>query len=135
SVAYSERQALEEGSGTGRWANGLSNGGFHPDSPFAAARAADVFHPRFPRYTLMEHDQKRTGVTASLQFKPNDRSELSLDALYSKIDATREEKYIEAISFSRGNANPDPATNPLTGKPHTIVRDGVIDDRGALVYG
>lgn len=135
SVAYSERQALEEGSGTGRWANGPSNGGFSAASPFAAARGANVFHPRFPRYTLMEHDQKRTGVTASLQFKPSDRAEFALDALYSKIDAVRDEKYIEAISFSRGNANPNPATNPLTGKPQTIVRDGVIDGNGALVYG
>ncbi|MEF3082563.1 TonB-dependent receptor [Luteimonas sp. SMYT11W] len=125
SVAYSERQALEEGSGTGRWANGPSNGGFSAASPFAAARGANVFHPRFPRYTLMEHDQKRTGVTASLQFKPTDRTEFSLDGLYSKIDAIRDEKYIEAISFSRSG----------TGKPQTIVRDGVIDDRGALVYG
>ncbi|MCD9098556.1 TonB-dependent receptor [Luteimonas fraxinea] len=140
SVAYSERQALEEGSGTGRWANGPSNANFNAASPFAAARGANVFHPRFPRYTLMEHDQKRTGVTASLQFKPTDRTEFSLDGLYSKIDAIRDEKYIEAISFSRGNAPasnlyPVPALNPLTGKPQTIVRDGVIDGNGALVYG
>src|SRR5690606_34713533 len=120
--------------GTGRWANGPSNGGFSAASPFAAARAADVYHPRFPRYTLMEHDQKRTGVTASFQFKPSDRTQFALDAMYSKIDATRDEKYIEAISFSRNVANPDPATNPLSGKPHTIVRDGVIQN-GALVYG
>lgn len=144
SVAYSERQALEEGSGTGRWANGISNGGFsgcptatNPvnTSPFPGACGTNVFHPRFPRYTLMEHDQKRTGVTASLQFKPNDRSELSLDALYSKIDATREEKYIEAISFSRGDNRVNGVRQPIAGKPATIVRDGVIDDRGALVYG
>ncbi|UNK41875.1 TonB-dependent receptor [Luteimonas sp. S4-F44] len=144
SAAYSERQTLEEGSGTGRWANGPSNGGFNGcptstsptnTSPFPDACRSDVYHPRFPRYTLMEHDQKRTGVTASLQFKPNDRMEFALDGLYSKIDAVRDEKYIEAISFSRGNATPNPATNPLTGKPHTIVRDGVIDGNGALVYG
>ncbi|MDR7194325.1 TonB-dependent receptor [Luteimonas terrae] len=125
SVAYSERQALEEGSGSGRWANGPSNGGFSPDSPYTPALSADTFHPRFPRYTLMEHEQKRTGVTASLQFKPTDRVELSLDGLYSKIDAVRDEKYIEAISFSRSG----------TGKPETIVRDGVVDSNGALVYG
>lgn len=133
SVAYSERQLLEEGSGSGRWANGPSNNGFarcapgaNPAPLFPAACAADVYHPRFPRYTLMEHDQKRTGVTASLQFKPTDRTQFSLDALYSKIDATRDEKYIEAISFSRGASQ--------GGKPQTLVRDGVIEN-GALVYG
>ena len=56
-------------------------------------------------------------MTASLQFKPTDRSEFALDALYSKIDAVRDEKYIEAISFSRSGA----------GKPQTLVRDGVIE--------
>jgi len=125
SVAYTERQTLEEGSGSGRWANGPSNGGFNPASPYTPALSADTFHPRFPRYTLMEHDQKRTGVTASLQFRPTDRMEFSLDGLYSKIDAIRDEKYIEAISFSRSG----------TGKPQTIVRDGAIDSNGALVYG
>lgn len=126
SVAYSERQLLEEGTGSGRWANGTSNNGFNPASPYTPALSADTYHPRFPRYTLMEHDQKRTGVTASLQFKPTDRTQFSLDALYSKIDATRDEKYIEAISFSRGASQ--------GGKPQTIVRDGVVEN-GALVYG
>ena len=126
SVAYSERRALEEGSGSGRWARGTSNNGFNPASTYAPALSADTFHPRFPRYTLMEHDQKRTGVTASLQFKPTDRTQFAFDALYSKIDAVRDEKYIEAISFSRGASQ--------NGKPQTIVRDGVVEN-GALVYG
>ncbi|WP_368564346.1 TonB-dependent receptor [Pseudoxanthomonas sp. UTMC 1351] len=124
SVAYSDRRTLEEGTGSGRWANGTSNGGFNAASPFAAARSVDTYHPRFPRYTLMEHDQQRLGVTAALQFKPTDRTQFSLDALYSKIDAIRDESYIEAISFSRSGA----------GKPQTIVRDGAIENN-ALVYG
>ena len=130
SVAYSERQALEEGSNTGRWANGPSNGNFSAASPFTAARAADVFHPRFPRYVQMEHEQKRLGVTGSLQWKPSDATEISLDALYSKIDATRDEQYIEAISFSRGTST----TPRLVGKPSTIVKNGEIRDN-ALLYG
>ncbi|MCD7098543.1 TonB-dependent receptor [Stenotrophomonas sp. MMGLT7] len=128
SVAYSERQLLEEGSNSGRWANGPSNGGFNPASPFAEAMAEDVFHPRFPRYTLMEHEQKRLGVTGSLQWKPGDATQFSLDGLYSKIDAKRTEKYIEAISFSRGASQ--------GGKPQTIVNDGYVDPAtGALLYG
>jgi TonB-dependent receptor len=130
SVAYSERQALEEGSNTGRWANGPSNGNFSASSPFTAARSATVFHPRFPRYVQMEHNQKRLGMTGTLQWKPSDATEISLDALYSKIDAERDENYIEAISFSRGTS-----TNPrLVGKPNTIVKNGVIENN-ALVYG
>ena len=136
SVAYSERQALEEGSNTGRWANGTSNGGFAASPLFPAARSADVYHPRFPRYVQMEHEQKRLGVTGSLQWKPTDRTEISLDTLYSKIDATRDEHYIEAISFSR---NRDAATGAnrrpdRDGKPVTVVRNGEIRNN-ALVYG
>src|SRR5690606_19996559 len=128
SVAHTKRKALEQGTGTGRWANGTSNGGFNPASTFTDAMSADVFHPRFPRYTWMEHDQDRTGVTASLQFKPGDNTQFSLDGLYSKIDATRREHYIEAISFSRSASQ--------GGKPETIVRDGYIDPAtGALLYG
>ena len=130
SVAYSERQALEEGSNTGRWANGPSNGNFSATSPFTEARSANVYHPRFPRYVQMEHEQKRLGMTGTLQWKPSDATEISLDALYSKIDAERDENYIEAISFSRGTS-----TNPrLVGKPNTIVKNGVIENN-ALVYG
>ncbi len=124
SVAYSERQVLEEGSNTGRWANGTSNGGFNAASPYTEALSADTYHPRFPRYVQMEHQQKRLGITGSLQWKPSDATDISLDALYSKIDAVRDENYIEAISFSRSG----------TGKPQTIVRDGEVRNN-ALVYG
>ncbi len=125
SLAYSERETLDEGTGTVRWSGGTTNGGFNPASPYTPALAADVYAPRFPRYTLMEHDQKRLGVTASLQFKPSSDTLFSLDALYSKIDAERNEKYIEANGLSKTGA---------AGKPQILVRDGVIED-GALVYG
>ena len=81
SVAYSERDTVEEGTGTVRWSSATANGGFNPASPFAEALAADVYAPRFPRYTLMEHDQKRTGVTGALQFKPGDNTLVTLEAL------------------------------------------------------
>ncbi|RZA34809.1 MAG: TonB-dependent receptor [Lysobacteraceae bacterium] len=125
SVAYSERETLDEGTGTVRWSGGTTNGGFNPASPYTPALAANVYAPRFPRYTLQEHDQKRLGVTASLQFKPSTNTLFSLDALYSKIDAERDEKYIEANGLSKTGA---------TGKPQILVRDGVIEN-GALVYG
>lgn len=124
SVAYSERETVEEGTGTVRWAGGNTNGGFSAASPFKDALRSDVYAPRFPRYTLMEHDQKRLGVTGALQFKPSDRTTFSLDALYSKIDAKRDEKYIEANGLSKtGNE----------GKSEILVNDGEVRN-GALVY-
>lgn len=124
SVAYSERETVEEGSGTVRWAGGTTNGGFNAASPFKDALKSDVYAPRFPRYTLMEHDQKRLGVTGALQFKPSDRTTFSLDALYSKIDAKRDEKYIEANGLSKSSND---------GKKEILVTDGEVRN-GALVY-
>ena len=125
SVAYSERKVREEGSNTGRWYSASSNGGFSPSSPFTAGLADGVWHPYFPRYTLLEHDQKRLGVTAALQWKPTDNTEFALDALYSKIDTVRSEKYIEAISFAYSAQ-----------KQNMVLRDGYIDPTsGALLYG
>jgi TonB-dependent receptor len=89
SVAYSERNTVDEGTGTVRWAGGTTNGGFNPASPFTPALRPDVYAPRFPRYTFMEHEQDRLGVTGSLQWRPSDSTEFSFDGLYSKIDATR----------------------------------------------
>jgi len=125
SVAYSERKVREEGSNTGRWYSATSNGGFSPGSPFSAGLADGVWHPYFPRYTLLEHDQKRLGVTGALQWKPSDRTEFALDALYSKIDTTRMENYIEAISFAYAAQ-----------KNNMVLKDGYIDPQsGALLYG
>ncbi|MNU92649.1 catecholate siderophore receptor CirA [compost metagenome] len=124
SVAYSERETVEEGTGTVRWAGGNTNGGFNAASPFKDALRSDVYAPRFPRYTLMEHDQKRLGVTGALQFKPSDRTTFSLDALYSKIDAKRDEKYIEANGLSKSDA---------LGKREIVVNNGEVRN-GALVY-
>ena len=124
SVAYSERKVREEGSNTGRWYSASSNGGFSPSSPFTAGLADGVWHPYFPRYTLLEHDQKRLGVTAALQWKPTDNTEFALDALYSKIDTVRSEKYIEAISFAYSAQ-----------KNNMVLRDGYIDPTSnALTY-
>ena len=126
SVAYTKRNLIEEGHSTVRWDNGTSSGGFSPDSPFADALLPGTFHPRIPRYGVLEHEQERLGVTASLQFEPTDTTLITLDGLYADFDATRGENFLEAVSFSRTGVN---------GKPATIVRDGVVDANGNLVYG
>ncbi|MGQ0802067.1 MAG: TonB-dependent receptor [Pseudomarimonas sp.] len=125
SLAYTDRSLIEQGHSTVRWDNGTSSGGFAASSPFAPARLATTFHPRIPRYGVLEHEQERLGITGSLQFEPSDRTLISIDAMYAGFDANRTENFLEAVSFSRtGN-----------GKPQTIVREGVVDSRGNLVYG
>jgi TonB-dependent receptor len=126
SLAYSDRNIIEEGHSTVRWDRGTSSGGFAPSSPYTPALASTTFHPRIPRYGVLEHDQERLGVTGSLQFQPSDSTLFNFDVMYASFDATRTEDFLEAISFSRTGS---------AGKPATIVRDGFVDGRGNLVYG
>lgn len=64
----------------------------------AAHRAA---HPRIPRYGRISYDRERLGVTGSIQFDVSDRTRLTLDSLYAKLDQTRNEEFLEIISPAR----------------------------------
>ncbi len=125
SVARSERSLIEEGHSTVRWSQSTANGNFATTSPFAPGRLATTFHPRLPRYGVIEHEQERLGATLSLQLKATEDTQVNFDVLYADFDATRGENFLQAQSFSRAG----------NGKPQTIVRDGVVDANGNLVYG
>lgn len=125
SIAQSERDLVEEGHSTVRWSPSTANGNFAASSPFSEARGASVFHPRLPRYGVIEHSQERLGATLALQWQVSDDTLLNLDVLHAKFDATRSENFLQAQSFSRAG----------NGKPQSIVREGAVDGRGNLVYG
>jgi iron complex outermembrane receptor protein len=94
---------------------------------YTAASNANNFHPRLPRYGRLTHDQDRLGLTGAVQFKVKPGTMLTLDLLYSKLDATRQEDFLEAISFSRSAAQ--------GGKPQTSVVKAEYDSVGRLLYG
>lgn len=94
---------------------------------FNTASNAANFHPRLPRYGRLTHDQDRLGVTASVQWAPTDNTTITAEFLYSKLKATRQEDFIQAISFSRNAA--------AGGKPQTSVLAAEYDSNGALLYG
>jgi len=105
SIAYSERSILEEGFSTVRWQDANFNS---VDGAVAGAAAYDaidgdsnVLHPRIPRYGRLTHEQERTGMTGSVQFTPTDHTTVSLDAMYSMFDATREEAFLEVFFRSQ----------------------------------
>ena len=85
------------------------------------------FHPRLPRYGRLTHDQDRLGLTASVQWRPQRGTLLTFDMLYSKLDATRQEDFLQAISFSRSAAQ--------GGKPQMSVIEAQYAPNGALLYG
>lgn len=94
---------------------------------YNTARDAGNFHPRLPRYGRLVHDQDRLGITGSLQFQPTDRTLISADFMFSNLSATREEIFLQAISFSRNAA--------AGGKPQTSVIENEYDANGGLLFG
>jgi iron complex outermembrane recepter protein len=109
SAAYSKTNTLELGNNTVRWAQARfdrvdatncfttqNSGGTYVPSA-ACDRAALSFHPRIPRYGEVAHDRERLGLTGSIQFAPSDATKISIDALYSKYDASREEQWGEVL--------------------------------------
>ncbi|MFN3669802.1 MAG: TonB-dependent receptor [Brevundimonas sp.] len=96
------------------------------NAAYATANQANVFIPRLPRYGRLTHEQERLGVTGSFQFRPAETTTFSLDLLYSKLDATRQEDFLEALSFSRNAA--------AGGQTQIHVLEAEVQDN-ALVYG
>ena len=113
SVAWTPRDIVEEGFSTVRYAGNpvpatgaaqsfTQRNAFQNEAAFPTAGTA--FFPRIPRYGVLTSDQDRIGITGALQFRPSDRTLISLDLLYSKFSGTRREEFLEVISFSRNTA-------------------------------
>jgi len=129
SVAYSDKDSIEEGFSSVRWGPASGDNGFlNPGAlPGGSGAASGLFHPRIPRYGRLVHEQERLGATVSLQWRPSDATTLSLDGLYSKLDSTRQENFLEAWSLSR-NASQG-------GKPQVEIIDAEADpETGELIY-
>ena len=94
---------------------------------YNTASSAGNFVPRLPRYGRLTHEQDRVGLTGSVQFKPEADTLLTFDLLYSQLKATRQEDFLEAISFSRALKD--------GGKPQTSVLSTSYAPNGALQYG
>lgn len=126
SIAYSERDSLEEGFSSVRWGPASADGGFQNGS--VLPNAARTYHPRIPRYGSLEHSQERLGATLSVQARPGNGPTLfTLDMLYSKLDSTRSENFLQAWSLSRGADQ--------GGKPQVDIRSFEIDpSTGEMIY-
>lgn len=131
SLAWSQRDALEEGASTVRWntSNDFSLGapqGFPIVAAPTIAQVNAAFHPRIPRYDIYEHTQERLGATLSLQWQPGPDTEFAFDYLYASFDAERAEIFLEVPGFS--------TSNNAAGSQGMCVSDGAIVGN-SLVYG
>jgi TonB-dependent receptor len=127
SVAYSDRESLEEGASTVRWQNGTGSGaGFGSETTgYTLAQLNAAFRPRIPRYDVYQHEQERLGITGALQWRPSNATEVTLSALYANFEGTRSESFLQAPVFS---------TNGASGIGGVSVTDAVIQGN-SLVYG
>jgi TonB-dependent receptor len=101
SAAYSKRTVYQEGYSSVRWTSPFANGDSWdvshlttvtgtPDPSCGAANPVDcLWAPRLPRADFFGNDQKRTGLTGSFQFKPNDKLLLTFDVLHSELKNDR----------------------------------------------
>lgn len=103
SAAWSKYETPELGNNTVRWAN---NARFRSvDGVACAANPADpgcaevtaAFHPRIPRYGLVNHERERLGATAAVQFRPSDNTDIEVNALYSNFKEDRDEYWGEVL--------------------------------------
>jgi len=122
SVAYTERNLVDEGASTVRWGKPSGAMTAAPDFTGDIDAVNDAFMPRIPRYDYYEHNQDRLGITASFQFAPTDRTLINVDALYAEFNAERKEIFLEVPNFSSG-------ANGMQ------VADAVIDNTNTVVYG
>ena len=134
SVAYEERALVEEGANITRWTYGGFNNGFNTASTLPGYTIAQIndsnpatalYHPRIPGLVSYAIEQKRLGTALGVQFQPSEKTLISIDGLYSRLDGTRQEAQFQAISFSRSG----------TGKPQTIIRSGIVDANRNIISG
>jgi TonB-dependent receptor len=102
SLAYQDYDTAELGNNSVRWAqasfrsvDGVNCASNPADS--GCSEVAGAFHPRIPRYGLVNHGRTRLGATASLQFAPDDATNISIDGLYSKFRELRDEHWGEVL--------------------------------------
>ena len=94
SAAQTSRNSWQDGFGTVRFAR-PDTPASQPGSGFAAnptnlsdQQLRGAWYPRLPRQDSFRHDQDRTGVASSLQFRPTDRFDIDLNFVHSKFKAT-----------------------------------------------
>lgn len=122
-------------SGTGnRPANQCFSGLPSDPTAYAAINQPNVFLPRNPglgRFTL---DQKRLGLTGSVQWRPSDSTKLTWDGVFSRFDQNR---YDYALSLASNNRNVNGASTafPLfAGRVDTQIMDVNVDENGQVDY-
>ncbi|QNE07311.1 TonB-dependent receptor [Croceicoccus marinus] len=141
SVAWSEYTTPELGNNSVRWTDGSiaqePDGSYRFTNVFRSVNGvecranptdpgcnevANAFHPRIPRYGLVDHDRERLGATAALQFQPTERTNIEIDGLYSNFKEDRDEYWGEVLIRSN-EANIDLTNYAIDGDNNVVSGD------------
>lgn len=107
-----------------------------PSDPtaYAAINQPNVFLPRNPGLGRFILDQKRLGMTGALQWRPSDRTDVTLDVVYSKFDQDRTDYALSNASLNR-NVNGASAAFPLfAGRVDAQIMDAHVLPSGQVDY-
>jgi iron complex outermembrane recepter protein len=143
---HSDRELLDEGFSTVRWAGGSNpiasgfrsvsgvtyNGAAVTKADFNTAASTAIFHPKIPRLDKYTTKQHRTGFAGSVQWQPEDGTLFTLDGLYSIFGGTRDEEFLETFTFQQSGACTSTSAAScginqvdITGGSVILARDGV----------
>ena len=132
SVAYGTRHVIEDGVGTTRWENPsvptnvggcFKSPGPCNSPPGTYSGVNGAWHPIRPSYQRLDYNWKRLGVTSALQYKPTDRTLITLSGVYADVHGNRQENYLYTY-LARAGAQ---------GNAQVVVTNPVINDRNELV--
>ncbi|MEO8182132.1 MAG: TonB-dependent receptor [Deltaproteobacteria bacterium] len=109
SVAYSKVRNDSASADTIRWQRGIFNSVNGVECAATAAMEMDpgcqtvnaAQHPRIPRYGLEVNTADRLGMTAGIQFRPTDATDVRLDGLFATYESGNDRKWLEVLF--RGN--------------------------------
>ncbi len=142
SVSFSERTSQGQDASTFRYrARNLGNAdisalpqNIQDDLNTNSADNQNIVLPRGNRYRVSTEDQERLGITSSLQWRPSDTVELSLNGLYSEYNVDRA---AENIQTRGSNSFPTRNEQTVAGEtfPDAIVNDLRVNDAGELTFG
>lgn len=94
SAAQTQRNSWQDGFGTVRFARpdtpaSTPGSGFASNATgYSDQQLRNAWYPRLPRQDSFRHDQDRTGVASTIQFRPTERFDFDLNYVYSKFENT-----------------------------------------------
>ena len=134
SGAYSRRGMVETGTSTGQWETGAAifPGFGATTTGYSLAELNAALHARIPRLERLEIDQSRLGLTATAEWRPDDRTQVTADLLYAELRTRRREDLLESFTFrTAGVCGTPPA--PTCGIHGVTVTEAALASYGGRI--